>query len=195
MLVWILNRMKNKATTKLPNNAKMKLSGKKGRDFDMNGDSDNIRLSGGEESQVYCVCRSVSFGEMIGCDNPECALEWFHMGCVGLSRKPTGKWYCPDCAVELDKTDLRGTRSKSASANGTYCDMIIYSLNHLPRKQGTFEEVCGVIEKEFYEGLNWRLESHIKRSPVWTTFVKNQLEANEKFTLLNPKRGIYGFSS
>ena len=36
---------------------------------------------------------------MIGCDNPHCLLEWFHLGCVGLltTNRPRGKWYCPDC--------------------------------------------------------------------------------------------------
>ena len=25
------------------------------------------------------------------CDNPDCATEWFHFECVGLTRKPQGK--------------------------------------------------------------------------------------------------------
>ncbi len=28
------------------------------------------------EGEVFCTCRQVSFGEMIGCDNPKCRLEW-----------------------------------------------------------------------------------------------------------------------
>ncbi|GAB2211049.1 hypothetical protein Droror1_Dr00016340 [Drosera rotundifolia] len=47
---------------------------------------------------TYCVCNQVSFGEMVACDNPDCRIEWFHFGCVGLKEKPKGKWYCPDCA-------------------------------------------------------------------------------------------------
>jgi PHD-finger len=48
---------------------------------------------------VYCYCHKVSFGEMIACDNPECAIEWFHFGCVGISvdNRPKGKWYCDEC--------------------------------------------------------------------------------------------------
>lgn len=34
---------------------------------------------------------------MIGCDNVSCDLEWFHFKCVGIVRKPRGKWYCPNC--------------------------------------------------------------------------------------------------
>lgn len=46
---------------------------------------------------VYCTCRQVSYGEMVGCDNPDCPIEWFHFGCVGITSKPKGKWFCPMC--------------------------------------------------------------------------------------------------
>lgn len=46
---------------------------------------------------VYCYCRRVSFGEMVACDNPDCAVEWFHFECVGMTEQPKGKWYCRDC--------------------------------------------------------------------------------------------------
>ena len=52
---------------------------------------------------TYCLCHQVSYGEMIGCDNPECPIEWFHFGCVGLTNKPKGKWYCPKCSQERKK--------------------------------------------------------------------------------------------
>ena len=46
---------------------------------------------------TYCLCQQVSYGEMIGCDNVDCAIEWFHFGCMQLTTKPKGKWYCPKC--------------------------------------------------------------------------------------------------
>ncbi|KAL5489690.1 hypothetical protein EMCRGX_G018808 [Ephydatia muelleri] len=49
---------------------------------------------------TYCLCRQVSFGEMIGCDNEDCPIEWFHFQCVGLTSKPKGRWYCPPCCQE-----------------------------------------------------------------------------------------------
>lgn len=52
---------------------------------------------------TYCVCHQVSFGEMIGCDNPDCPIEWFHFTCVGLTTKPKGKWYCSRCSAERRK--------------------------------------------------------------------------------------------
>ncbi|XP_019586641.2 LOW QUALITY PROTEIN: inhibitor of growth protein 1 [Rhinolophus sinicus] len=53
---------------------------------------------------TYCLCNQVSNGEMIGCDNDECPIEWFHFSCVGLNHKPKGKWYCPKCRGENEKT-------------------------------------------------------------------------------------------
>jgi len=45
----------------------------------------------------FCTCRQVSYGQMIGCDNNECSIEWFHFTCVGLVEKPKGKWFCAEC--------------------------------------------------------------------------------------------------
>ncbi|MQM02401.1 hypothetical protein Taro_035163 [Colocasia esculenta] len=46
---------------------------------------------------TYCFCNQVSYGQMVACDNPDCKIEWFHFGCVGLKEQPKGKWYCPNC--------------------------------------------------------------------------------------------------
>ncbi|XP_023670528.1 inhibitor of growth protein 2 isoform X1 [Paramormyrops kingsleyae] len=53
---------------------------------------------------TYCLCDQVSYGEMIGCDNEQCPIEWFHFSCVGLTYKPKGKWYCPKCRGDNEKT-------------------------------------------------------------------------------------------
>lgn len=52
------------------------------------------------DEPTYCLCQQVSFGQMIGCDNPKCPIEWFHFSCVRLTHKPKGKWYCPDCQLK-----------------------------------------------------------------------------------------------
>ncbi|KAF9239622.1 hypothetical protein BU15DRAFT_46599 [Melanogaster broomeanus] len=51
----------------------------------------------------YCYCNQVSFGTMIGCDNEACKLEWFHLGCTGLSEVPNKKtkWYCRECKPKM----------------------------------------------------------------------------------------------
>ncbi|ORX38443.1 hypothetical protein BD324DRAFT_620889 [Kockovaella imperatae] len=50
----------------------------------------------------YCYCNNVSYGQMVGCENDECPLEWFHLGCIGLTQPPTGKWWCNICKPKTD---------------------------------------------------------------------------------------------
>jgi len=52
---------------------------------------------------TYCLCHQVSYGEMIGCDNLDCPIEWFHFACVGLTIKPKGKWFCSKCSQDRKK--------------------------------------------------------------------------------------------
>lgn len=53
-----------------------------------------------EDKEVYCYCQQVSFGDMVGCDGPDCKLEWFHLSCIGLASPPKGQWYCDECAIK-----------------------------------------------------------------------------------------------
>ena len=46
---------------------------------------------------VYCLCRQPFNGDMIGCDDPTCKYEWFHLKCVKLVRPPKGHWFCKEC--------------------------------------------------------------------------------------------------
>lgn len=64
-------------------------------DSDKEVDLSNIEID--PDEPTYCLCDQVSYGEMIGCDNDLCPIEWFHFNCVQLSCKPKGKWYCPKC--------------------------------------------------------------------------------------------------
>lgn len=57
--------------------------------------------SGGssEFEPVYCTCKQPAFGEMIACDNPTCAIEWYHCVCVAVDPSTVGEtWYCPLCS-------------------------------------------------------------------------------------------------
>lgn len=56
------------------------------------------------DETLYCFCRKVSYGEMIGCDNDECKYEWFHLDCVGLSKPLPQVWYCSDCQARMRST-------------------------------------------------------------------------------------------
>lgn len=50
-------------------------------------------------TKKFCYCQGPDEGDlMLGCDNPGCKYEWFHLQCLKLASLPTSKqWYCPDC--------------------------------------------------------------------------------------------------
>ncbi|KAF9266760.1 hypothetical protein L218DRAFT_895844 [Marasmius fiardii PR-910] len=63
-----------------------------------------ITLPPADSEKKYCYCNRVSFGEMVGCDAGEsCAIEWFHLDCVGLTELPSEDqaWYCRDCEPKV----------------------------------------------------------------------------------------------
>lgn len=69
--------------------------------------------SSGEEKPppkpaLYCYCRCPydEVSEMIGCDAPDCAIEWFHFECVGIMVPPKGHWFCPDCRKRKQKREI-----------------------------------------------------------------------------------------
>ncbi|CAL4060034.1 unnamed protein product, partial [Meganyctiphanes norvegica] len=76
-----------------------KIEGKKLRPLDrLNRHHNKADLFvGPSELSAILNCAQVSYGEMIGCDNDLCPIEWFHFSCVGLTNKPKGKWFCPKC--------------------------------------------------------------------------------------------------
>jgi len=74
-------------------------SSRRGDDKD-DSDRDEIDPSNFDidpDEPTYCLCDQVSYGDMVGCDNDLCPIEWFHFNCVQLTSKPKGKWYCPKC--------------------------------------------------------------------------------------------------
>ena len=70
------------------------------------------------EEPMYCTCGRPSFGDMVGCDNPDCAIEWFHFECVGITTSPTGEWLCHVCQLlrEAKATAAAAARKYPASA-------------------------------------------------------------------------------
>jgi len=70
--------------------------------IEASGDSNNWNPDPNEPR--YCICNQVSYGAMVGCDNKNCAIEWFHYDCVGVEEAPKGKWYCPPCSAAIKKS-------------------------------------------------------------------------------------------
>ncbi|XP_022173325.1 inhibitor of growth protein 3-like [Myzus persicae] len=52
---------------------------------------------------LYCLCNQIAYGTMVACDNKKCPHEWFHYECVGITKPPHGKWYCPKCVIKLKR--------------------------------------------------------------------------------------------
>jgi len=69
------------------------------------GDGDANDGDGADDDTPYCYCQKPSYGEMIGCDNPGCQYEWFHLSCLGLKSSPKGSWFCDDCAANRGGAD------------------------------------------------------------------------------------------
>ena len=38
----------------------------------------------GDSAKTYCYCQGLEYGDMVGCDNPSCPHEWFHLSCLKL---------------------------------------------------------------------------------------------------------------
>ena len=59
--------------------------------FDLSSEDDN------DDDGTWCYCNTAKGGAMIGCENINCAIKWFHMECLKIKNKPKGKWFCPTC--------------------------------------------------------------------------------------------------
>ena len=63
--------------------------------------SEEESVSGTAGDNLYCYCNKPEEGDMVGCDNPACPYQWFHISCLNLKSLPTTKyWYCPECSKE-----------------------------------------------------------------------------------------------
>lgn len=76
----------------------------------------------------------------------------------------------------LHETPVRRPR-KTAKAL-TYGDMISSAIKQLPSQQGTLDEICDLIEREFSTQLNHELESGPRRIPVWRASVRKIINLN-----------------
>ena len=62
-------------------------------------DATHSSESDNEEIRQYCVCSGPLSKQMIACDRDNCAIEWWHYECAGLTEQtiPEGDWFCPKC--------------------------------------------------------------------------------------------------
>lgn len=51
-----------------------------------------------DEEGPWCNCQTdIEGSDLICCDNPDCAMQWFHMACLQMDVAPEGKWFSPTC--------------------------------------------------------------------------------------------------
>jgi inhibitor of growth protein 4 len=99
---------------------------------------------------TYCLCQQVSYGSMIACDSPECPIEWFHFGCVGIRAQPSGSWYCPLCAPSFtgvrndendeDKPPVKRTprsRQRNSASGGSAGRSVAHRQNKQRTESGS----------------------------------------------------------
>ena len=53
-----------------------------------------------DTGRKWCYCNGEESGKMICCENDNCSIQWFHVGCLKIKRIPKKAWYCPDCRKE-----------------------------------------------------------------------------------------------
>ena len=64
-------------------------------------------------------------------------------------------------------------------------------------EHGDFKDICKVIEQDFFEQLNWKLESDLRKTPVWKSSVREILYSNARFrhNLPAADKNIFTFSA
>lgn len=50
------------------------------------------------KENIFCLCQQPEDDrKYIGCDNPKCPVQWYHLDCLKLKREPKGTWLCQQC--------------------------------------------------------------------------------------------------
>ncbi|CBJ26523.1 conserved unknown protein [Ectocarpus siliculosus] len=75
----------------------------------------------------------------------------------------------------------RDQQGGSKKGGATYADMIAHALGKVENGKGAFTQICNIIERQFSEYLNWKLESDVRKTPVWKSSVRKILFSNSRF--------------
>ena len=69
--------------------------------------SNNVNDKSSSSSNAgYCYCgKGEDYDDMIGCDNQQCPIGWFHYSCLRMTEEdvPKGKYYCLECHKKKTK--------------------------------------------------------------------------------------------
>lgn len=91
------------ASPKLKSETPLGSPGPEEHDIQIDGDAGLDDEEEDPNEQRYCYCNGVSYGEMVACDNENCAREWFHLECTGLRSLQAARstWYCDECKASM----------------------------------------------------------------------------------------------
>lgn len=82
------------------------------RDVEMEDEGDDEE--GDEDNTRYCFCNQRSYGEMVACENDDCRYQWFHTGCLKMTKVPEEDedWFCPECRKKPEIIERIRTQKK-----------------------------------------------------------------------------------
>ena len=67
-----------------------------------------------------CTLKESDSAKLIGCDNPGCPIEWFHIECVGLTLDNLPgedvKWVCAPCKDDIIRRSLGSNKDSGSGA-------------------------------------------------------------------------------
>ena len=73
----------------------------------------NLSEDGAPLANAVCYCRQETEEDTVKCCNPHCAIQQFHLSCLGIDAIPK-TWYCPKCRTLL-QFKRGGSKQQSAS--------------------------------------------------------------------------------
>lgn len=78
----------------------------------------------------------------------------------------------------------------------TYSDMIRQALSKLPGRKGSIKDICSMIEEDYHDVLNWKIESDMRKTPVWKSsirkiLVQSQNTVTSRFCAVDDNKNMY----
>ncbi len=89
-----------------------------------------------DDNEKWCDCKESKGGVMIGCDDRQCSIKWFHTACLKKQEPPAGRWLCPSCHPEGRRKPYPSMHNISLSAGNDYITSITYVVHNIHNRTG-----------------------------------------------------------
>ncbi|KAJ6226268.1 hypothetical protein M0813_10957 [Anaeramoeba flamelloides] len=146
---------------------------------DDDGDESSYDESSEEESssdEEWCCGISKPDEDYIQCENSDCPNQWYHLGCVGLSKAPSGKWFCDLCRGDLFRTRDGSylEREDMFVASGTQSPVELWVVDFLQREKVLFVQLPEMFTNKYF------IEIQEKEKMKMSVELDHQLRINGK---------------